>query len=99
MAAGRLQIMKLKTLNNSKIICRCLSTQLNETESYHKKRATKLVDKILRVDHAGEYGADRIYAGQIAVLGRKGSVGELVQVKFADMDRRIYSFNISLETK
>jgi demethoxyubiquinone hydroxylase (CLK1/Coq7/Cat5 family) len=22
-----------------------------------------------RVDHAGEYGADRIYAGQLAVLG------------------------------
>ena len=24
----------------------------------------------LRVDHAGEYGADRIYAGQLAVLGK-----------------------------
>ena len=28
-----------------------------------------LVDRIVRVDHAGEYGATRIYAGQIAVLG------------------------------
>ncbi|KAJ2947979.1 hypothetical protein O0L34_g9770 [Tuta absoluta] len=27
------------------------------------------LDKILRVDHAGELGADRIYAGQFAVLG------------------------------
>ena len=27
------------------------------------------VDRIVRVDHAGEYGATRIYAGQIAVLG------------------------------
>jgi ubiquinone biosynthesis monooxygenase Coq7 len=29
-----------------------------------------LVEKIIRVDHAGEYGAARIYAGQLAVLGR-----------------------------
>ena len=28
-----------------------------------------LVDRIIRVDHAGEYGATRIYQGQIAVLG------------------------------
>ena len=29
----------------------------------------KLVKRILRVDHAGEYGAKRIYDGQLAVLG------------------------------
>ena len=28
------------------------------------------IERILRVDHAGEYGAARIYAGQLAVLGR-----------------------------
>ena len=28
------------------------------------------IDRFVRVDHAGEYGATRIYAGQIAVLGR-----------------------------
>lgn len=27
------------------------------------------IDTIIRVDHAGELGADRIYAGQMAVLG------------------------------
>lgn len=27
-----------------------------------------LIEKIIRVDHAGELGADRIYAGQLAVL-------------------------------
>lgn len=31
----------------------------------------ELVDRILRVDHAGEFGAQRIYEGQLAVLGRK----------------------------
>ncbi|KAM6299159.1 NADPH-dependent 3-demethoxyubiquinone 3-hydroxylase, mitochondrial [Aegotheles albertisi] len=37
-----------------------------------------VVDRILRVDHAGEYGANRIYAGQMAVLGRS-SVGPVIQ--------------------
>ena len=32
-----------------------------------------------RVDHAGEFGADRIYAGQHAVL-RGSSVGDTIQV-------------------
>lgn len=31
----------------------------------------QLVERILRVDHAGEFGAVRIYEGQLAVLGRR----------------------------
>jgi ubiquinone biosynthesis monooxygenase Coq7 len=30
----------------------------------------ELIERIVRVDHAGEYGAVRIYRGQLAVLGR-----------------------------
>lgn len=37
------------------------------------------VDTIIRVDHAGELGADRIYAGQLAVL-KNTDVGPVVQV-------------------
>lgn len=37
--------------------------------SQHASRPSQLVDKFVRVDHAGELGADRIYAGQMAVLG------------------------------
>lgn len=29
------------------------------------------VSRMIRVNHAGEYGAQRIYAGQLAVLGKK----------------------------
>jgi len=29
------------------------------------------VERMIRVDHAGEYGARRIYEGQLAVLGRR----------------------------
>lgn len=31
--------------------------------------ANKKLDSLVRVNHAGELGADRIYAGQMAVLG------------------------------
>jgi ubiquinone biosynthesis monooxygenase Coq7 len=31
----------------------------------------QLIDRIIRVDHAGEYGAKRIYEGQLAVLKGK----------------------------
>lgn len=33
-----------------------------------EKTTAELVDEVIRVDHAGEYGAQRIYAGQLAVL-------------------------------
>lgn len=43
-----------------------------------------VIDRIIRVDHAGEYGANRIYAGQMAVLGRSG-VGPVIQVRGPQM--------------
>jgi ubiquinone biosynthesis monooxygenase Coq7 len=35
----------------------------------------QLIDRIIRVDHAGEYGAKRIYEGQLAVLKNKAEAG------------------------
>jgi ubiquinone biosynthesis monooxygenase Coq7 len=32
------------------------------------------IDQMIRVDHAGEYGAARIYAGQLAVMGNRSPV-------------------------
>ena len=46
----------------------CLVRSLSTQEKSAIRRQT--LDQFLRVDHAGEYGADRIYAGQAAVLGR-----------------------------
>ena len=37
-----------------------------------------LMDRLIRVDHAGEYGAKRIYEGQLAVLGH-GRKGDLLR--------------------
>jgi ubiquinone biosynthesis monooxygenase Coq7 len=36
---------------------------------------------MIRVDHAGEYGARRIYAGQLAVLGRSAAAPVLERMK------------------
>ncbi|MEE8275332.1 MAG: demethoxyubiquinone hydroxylase family protein [Alphaproteobacteria bacterium] len=36
-------------------------------------RREALIARMIRVDHAGEYGAARIYDGQLAVLGRSPS--------------------------
>ena len=59
-------------------ICRrCICSQAKKT---HVKRANPSIDRIVRVDHAGELGADRIYAGQMAILGRT-SVGSTIQVR------------------
>lgn len=41
--------------------------------------AFQMVDRFVRVDHAGEFGADRIYAGQMAVLGKDKKTGPLIQ--------------------
>lgn len=38
----------------------------------------ELIERIIRVDQAGEYGAVRIYEGQLAVLGR-GPKGDMIR--------------------
>ena len=41
----------------------------------------RLVERVVRVDHAGEYGAKRIYEGQLAVLGRTSKADLLRHMK------------------
>lgn len=60
---------------SGRICARCLSTSVRDL----KRKA--LLAKIIRVDHAGEFGAHRIYEGQLAVLGRT-SVGPLLKVRY-----------------
>lgn len=50
-----------------------------------------LIDRILRVDHAGEYGAQRIYQGQIAVLGR-GRCGPVLQHMAEQEQKHLQTF-------
>src|SRR4029077_3527483 len=41
------------------------------------RRPSEEIARMLRVDHAGEYGATRIYQGQLDVLGRSRGAGEI----------------------
>ncbi|XP_069726017.1 5-demethoxyubiquinone hydroxylase, mitochondrial [Phaenicophaeus curvirostris] len=50
------------------------------------------LDRIIRVDHAGEFGATRIYAGQMAVLGRS-SAGPLIQQMWNQEKDHLKKFN------
>ena len=53
--------------------------------------AAEVVERIIRVDHAGEFGASRIYAGQLAVLGR-GKKAELIRHMKAQEDVHLQTF-------
>lgn len=51
----------------------------------------KTIERILRVDQAGEYGAIRIYAGQLAVMGNRaphaGEVQHMAEQEAAHLAR------------
>ena len=62
-------------LNSYTRIARFLSNSAKDA------RTKELLDKIIRIDHAGEFGAKRIYQGQIAVL-KDTPEGPLIKVAF-----------------
>ena len=53
---------------------------------------TPSLASMLRVNHAGEYGAQRIYAGQLAVLGKK-PIGDELRHMAAQEDVHLAAFN------
>ena len=55
-------------------------------------RPEERVARMIRVDHAGEYGAARIYSGQIAVLGRSDRA-ELLRHMQAQEQRHLDMFS------
>ena len=52
-----------------------------------------ILDEIIRVDHAGEYGATRIYDGQIAVFGKNSKIGKTIQHMADQEQEHIEKFN------
>jgi len=50
------------------------------------------IEAMIRVDHAGEYGAVRIYEGQIAVLGN-GPAAESIRRMAAEEQRHLETFD------
>ena len=51
------------------------------------------IDQMTRVDHAGEYGAARIYAGQLAVMGGRGPVAPAIGRMRAQEARHLAVFD------
>lgn len=49
---------------------RCQDGSDGQEREYSSRLPTEKRQRMLRVDHAGEYGAVRIYEGQLAALGR-----------------------------
>ena len=58
----------------------------NKKKAFVKKRRKSkpktdknILDEIIRVDHAGEYGATKIYDGQIFIFGKNSKIGKTIQ--------------------
>ena len=54
--------------------------------------ARQRTERMIRVDHAGEYGAARIYAGQLAVL-RRSSNADVLRHMQAQEQQHLATFN------
>ena len=69
------------------------------TRSSRSKEADTraMLDRMIRVDHAGEFGADRIYAGQHAVL-KNTEVGDLIQHMWDQEKHHLATFNKLIPT-
>ena len=51
------------------------------------------IEQMIRVDHAGEYGAARIYAGQLAVMGNRAAVAPAIGRMRAQEARHLAVFD------
>ena len=79
-----------------------LKKKKTKKKSIAKKKTAKksksttdktILDEIIRVDHAGEYGATRIYDGQIAVFGKDSKIGKTIQHMADQEQEHIEKFN------
>ena len=82
--------------------------KITKKKSVKKKTSTSsvkvttdknILDEIIRVDHAGEYGATRIYDGQIAIFGKESKIGKTIQHMADQEQEHIEKFNELLVEK
>ena len=57
------------------------------------KTNPEVLEEIIRVDHAGEYGATKIYEGQIAVFGKNSKIGKIIKHMADQEQEHIDKFN------
>ena len=65
------------------------------TNKSNEKKITnrQILEEIIRVDHAGEYGATRIYDGQIAIFGKDSKLGKTIKHMADQEQEHIDKFN------
>ena len=79
--------LKKKKTNKKSVVKKKLAKQSKATTD------KTILDEIIRVDHAGEYGATRIYDGQIAVFGKDSKIGKTIQHMADQEQEHIEKFN------
>uniref|UniRef100_A0A8C2J4J1 5-demethoxyubiquinone hydroxylase, mitochondrial n=1 Tax=Cyprinus carpio TaxID=7962 RepID=A0A8C2J4J1_CYPCA len=87
--ALRLDLSRAFCLSRSGTVLSVMQKSLPPPRDEEEKA---MLDSMLRVDHAGEYGANRIYAGQMAVLGRTRT-GPLIQYMWDQEKMHLEKFN------
>ena len=83
---GTMALKKKKTKKKS-VVKKKIAKQSKSTTD------KTILDEIIRVDHAGEYGATRIYDGQIAVFGKDSKIGKTIQHMADQEQEHIEKFN------
>lgn len=83
---GTMALKKKKTKKKSVVKKRIAKQSKSTTDK-------TILDEIIRVDHAGEYGATRIYDGQIAVFGKDSKIGKTIQHMADQEQEHIEKFN------
>ena len=78
----------------------CIKTMALKKKKISKKNSTssktthrEVLEEIIRVDHAGEYGATKIYDGQIAIFGKNSKLGKTIQHMADQEQEHIDKFN------
>ena len=78
---------------------RTLPGDLNHNARSYVNVQEAEIAQMIRVNHAGEYGAQRIYKGQIAVLGDDPECGPLLRHMAEQEDVHLEYFDTSLQSR
>ena len=65
----------------------------NRNNNIAGKTSRVTLEEIIRVDHAGEYGATKIYDGQIAIFGKDSKIGKTIKHMADQEQEHIDKFN------
>ena len=90
---GTTMVLKKKKITKKKSLKKKIAKKSNPSTDKN------ILDEIIRVDHAGEYGATRIYDGQIAIFGKNSKIGKTIQHMADQEQEHIEKFNELLVEK